>query len=71
VRERLSAKERPVCRWLGINRKLMRYRPQRNDESLRPRFVALAAQHRRFGLPRLIVLLEETASAIITSAWRI
>ena len=55
VQEQLSAKERPVCLWHGVNRKLLRYRWQRNDEPLR--LVALAAQHRRYGLPRLTVLL--------------
>ena len=57
VRDRLGAKERPVCRWLGINRKLMSYRSRRNDEPVRLRLVALATEHRRYGLPRLTVLL--------------
>jgi putative transposase len=57
VRERLGAKERPVCRWIGVNRKLLSYRSRRDDEPVRIRLVALAAQHRRYGLPRLTVLL--------------
>jgi putative transposase len=57
VRDRLGAKERPVCRWLSVNRKLMSYRSRRDDEPIRIRLVALAAEHRRFGLPRLTVLL--------------
>ena len=57
VRERLGAQERPTCRWIGVNRKLLRYRSRRNDEPLRLRLVALAQEHRRYGLPRLIVLL--------------
>jgi putative transposase len=57
VRDRLGADERPVCRWLGVNRKLLHYRPRRHDEPLRLRLIALAAEHRRYGLPRLTVLL--------------
>lgn len=57
VREKLGVKERPACRWLGINRKLLHYRSRRNDEPIRLRLVALAAEHRRYGLPRLTVLL--------------
>ena len=40
-----------------MNRKLLRYRSRRDDEPLRLRLVALAAKHRRYGLPRLTVLL--------------
>ena len=57
VRERLEADERPACRWLGVNRKLLHYRTRRNDEPLRLRLIALAQEHRRYGLPRLLVLL--------------
>jgi len=57
VRERLAAEERPACRWLGVNRKLLHYRRRRNDEPLRRRLIALAQEHRRYGLPRLLVLL--------------
>lgn len=53
----MGAKERPACRWLGVNRKLLHYRSRRNDEPLRLRLIALATEHRRYGLPRLIVLL--------------
>jgi putative transposase len=57
VRERLGADERPTCRWIGVNRKLLHYRSRRHDEPLRLRLIALATEHRRFGLPRLTVLL--------------
>jgi hypothetical protein len=57
VRERLEAKERPICRWIGVNRKLLHYQSRRNDEPLRLRLVALASEHRRYGLPRMIMLL--------------
>jgi transposase InsO family protein len=59
VRERLNAKERPICRWIGVNRKLLRYRSRRNDEPIRLRLLALAVEHRRYGLPRLTVLLRK------------
>ena len=58
VRERLEAAERPACRWLGVNRKLFHYQPRRaSDEPLRLRLIALAADHHRYGFPRLTVLL--------------
>jgi putative transposase len=57
VRDRLSVDERPACRWIGVNRKLLHYRSRRDDEPLRLRLLALAAEHRRYGLPRLTVLL--------------
>ena len=58
VREQLSADERPVCRWLDVNRKLFHYRSRRrDDEPLKLKLIALAADHRRYGLPRLTVLL--------------
>ena len=57
VKERLGAKERPICRWIGVNRKLLHYQSKRNDEPIRLRLVALATEHRRYGLPRMIVLL--------------
>jgi len=63
VRDRLGAKERPTCRWIGVNRKLLRYCPRRNDEPLRLRLIALAAENRRYGLPRLTVLLRREGVA--------
>lgn len=57
VRERLGVQERSTCRWIGVNRKLLHYQSKRNDEPLRLRLVALASEHRRYGLPRMIVLL--------------
>ena len=63
VRERLEVDERPACRWLGVNRKLLHYRSQRDDEPLRLRLIALASEHRRYGLPRLTVLLRRDGIA--------
>jgi putative transposase len=57
VRERLGSKERPICRWIGVNRKLLHYVSRRNDEPLRSQLITLASEHRRYGLPRMIVLL--------------
>lgn len=58
VRERLEVGERPACRWLGVNRKLLHARlHDRADEPLQLRLIALALDHRRYGFPRLTVLL--------------
>jgi putative transposase len=55
---RIPASRRRVCRWLGINRKLMQRQPRvRDDGALRTRLETLAAQYRRYGLPRMLVLL--------------
>jgi putative transposase len=57
LREKLDAAERSVCRWIGINRKLLHYKPRRRpDEPLRSWLIDKAAMHRRFGQRRLIVL---------------
>jgi putative transposase len=54
----LDVPERSACRWLGVNRKLFHYRPRRpSDTPLRERLVELATEHRRYGLPRILVLL--------------
>jgi len=46
--------ERCVCRYLGIHRALLRYRPRRpDDEALRAALRTLAARKRRWGVPRL------------------
>lgn len=58
ARERWHASERRSCRWLGVNRKLLHYHSRRADDTpLRQRLEALALAHRRYGLPRLLVLL--------------
>lgn len=52
-----------MCRWLGVTRKLLSYVSRRpSDESIRLRLIALAAEHRRYGLPRLTVLLRRFVS---------
>jgi putative transposase len=46
--------ERCACRYLGIHRALLRYRPHRPDDAaLRGALRALAARKRRWGVPRL------------------
>jgi transposase InsO family protein len=55
----LGLSERRSCRVLGVSRSLLQYvpRPDRNVE-LRARLKALAEARRRFGSPRLHVLLK-------------
>jgi putative transposase len=55
---RIPTSRRRLCRWLGVNRKLLQRRPRvRDDAALRGRLETLAAQYRRYGLPRMLVLL--------------
>ncbi len=58
IQKELPLSERRTCRVLGFSRSLLQYtpRPDRNTE-LRARLRALAEQRRRFGSPRLHVLL--------------
>ena len=42
---------------------MLHYRSQRDDEPLRLRLIALASEHRRYGLPRLTVLLRRDGIA--------
>ena len=59
IREELGLSERRSCRGLGVGRSLLQYvpRPDRNA-TLRVRLKELAGAHRRFGGPRLHVLLK-------------
>jgi hypothetical protein len=54
IHDRLGVKERPACRWIGVNRKLLHYRSRRNDEPLRLRLIARAAEHHRVTARRFI-----------------
>jgi putative transposase len=58
IQQELGLSERRTCTVLGVSRSLLQYtpRPDRNGE-LRARLKALAEQRRRFGSPRLHVLL--------------
>ena len=55
VRGRYRVSERRLCRFLGFERTALRYVPQRplRDAPLRAQLRALAAQHPRWGVPRL------------------
>ncbi len=58
VCERLTVSQRRSCRWVAVNRKLLHYRSRRADERpVRQQLETLALTHRRYGLPRLIVLM--------------
>ncbi len=58
IQQELGLSERRTCTVLGVSRSLLQYtpRPDRNTE-LRARLKTLAEQRRRFGSPRLHVLL--------------
>lgn len=63
VQEAAEAEGRPVserraCRWLGVHRTPVRYVSRRApDTELRERLRTLAAEHPRWGVPRLVWLL--------------
>src|SRR3970040_582796 len=59
IRQELGLSERRSCTVLGVSRSLLQYtpRPDRNG-ALRVRLNELAEQRRRFGSPRLHVLLK-------------
>ena len=58
AREQFDISERQACRYLRVNRRMVRYVPiDKNDGALRARLVELAAKRRRFGFRRLAVLL--------------
>jgi len=55
VQARYPSSERYACRALGFERSVVRFVPQRPaiDAPLREKLVALAAEHPRWGVPRL------------------
>lgn len=58
VGKRFAVTQRRSCRWVSVNPKLLRYRSRRADDTpLRQHLETLALSHRRYGLPRLVVLL--------------
>lgn len=65
VMQELCISERRTCQTLGLSRSLLQYtpRPDRNTE-LRTRLKALAEERRRFGSPRLYVLLRREGWAV-------
>jgi len=59
VRESLGLSERRSCLLANISSSVYRYRPKDgNDEALRQRLRELAEQRKRFGSPRLHILLK-------------
>jgi putative transposase len=58
ARGQLDISERQACRYLGVNRRMIRYvRVAKDDGPLRRRLEELAAERRRFGFRRMAVLL--------------
>lgn len=58
IARRLDISERQACRYVGANRRMVRYvRIVKDDGPLRARLEELAAERRRFGFRRLAVLL--------------
>lgn len=58
VQQIAAVSERRACRWLGLQRSIIRYVPlDRGDAALRARLRELASQHPRWGVPMLTWLL--------------
>jgi len=58
VRDQLDISGRQVCRYINVNRRMIRYvRIPKDDGPLRTRLEELAAERRRFGFRRLAVLI--------------
>ncbi len=66
VQGRCAVSERTTCRWLGFDRSVMRYTPQRPvaDAPLRARLRTLAAAYPRWGVPRLHWKLTRDATVV-------
>ena len=58
AKDQFGISERQACRYLRVNRRMVRYiRVVKDDSELRRRLEELAAERRRFGFRRLAVLL--------------
>ena len=65
IRERLGLSERKACRLVNVCTSVYRYRPKPgNDEIVRQRLRELAEQRKRFGSPRLHILLKREGLVI-------
>jgi putative transposase len=65
IRESLGLSERRACQLVDISSLVYRYRPKPgNDEELRKRLRELAEQRKRFGSPRLHILLKREGLVI-------
>lgn len=65
IRESLGLSERKVCQLVDISSSVYRYRPKPgNDDELRKRLRELAEQRKRFGSPRLHIMLKREGMVI-------
>ena len=65
ARDQFDISERQACRYLRVNRRMVRYvRIAKNDAELRARLEELAAERRRFGFRRLAVLLRRDGMVV-------
>jgi len=63
--ERFGRSQRRICSLLGLHRSTMHYKSRKQDDSeIRKRLKELAQQRRRFGSPRLHILLRREGIAI-------
>ena len=59
MREALQISERAACRYVGANRRMVRYvRIVRDDAELLEKLHAIAVRRRRFGSRRLAIMLQ-------------
>lgn len=64
VREAHGVSERRACVGLGFARSTQRYKTCKDDDPLRKRLKAIAAERRRFGYRRLHILLEREGHVV-------
>ena len=70
ARDQFGISERQACRYLRVNRRMVRYiRIVKDDTKLRARLEELAAERRRFGFRRLAVLLRRDGLIVISSEY--
>ena len=71
IREELGLSERRSCRVLGVGRSLLQYVPRLDrNATLRVQLKELAGAHRRFGSPRLHVLLKREGWVVNHDVYR-
>ena len=71
IREELGLSERRSCRGLGVGRSSLQYVPRLDcNATLRVRLKELAGAHRRFGSPRLHVLLKREGWVVNHDVYR-
>jgi putative transposase len=60
----LGLRERRACKIVGIDRSSHRYKSKKTDEAIRERLIELAHEKRRYGSPRLHILLRREGYVI-------